>query len=304
MSSRRTGVRISRRAKWAIAATAVVAVCGGVTFGLNREDVQPAAPSGCLAIDGCFPKPPGGGRGAAGIPATTVLAPCGGNTTLEVADAIIDGCEYQGSLIIAADNITIRNSRIHGSVRTQGDESNYRFTLERSEIGPERGCGDYDSLIGVRNFVARGNYVHSNSDAFRVSGDDVVIEDNFVELCDVPGDHSDGVQGLHGGENVLVHHNTIDQSKAKHGPNAAVFFADESRSASVTDNLLISPTFAIKLSDDFTPDAGPWVVTGNRMVGDAATVGTDCSTTTWSDNRAVTVSPDYEVESTGDALDC
>jgi hypothetical protein len=262
--------------------------------------------SACSVADDCYPKPPGSGDGSTGIPAGISLANCGSSATISTPGAVIDACTYTGSLTIAANNVTIRNSRIHGSVRTQGDGSGFRFTVEDSEIGPSSDCGTYEALVGVRNYTARRDYIHGNGDGFRVSGDNVTIEDSFVQTCDLPDDHSDGVQGLAGGSDIVIHHNTIDLRGSTHGPNASVFFADSSESATVTDNLLVSPSSAMKISADADPDIGPWVITGNRVIGSVATTGTECGavTTTWSDNRTVTIDKDYKITSIGSPVNC
>jgi hypothetical protein len=68
--------------------------------------------------------------------------------------------------------------------------------------------------------------------------------------------------------------------------------------------------YSLRVHDDFNPDVGPWVVTGNRIVsgsytgGAVDTTNTNCSTTTWSDNRLVTIDSSYRVTSLGSAVNC
>ena len=230
--------------------------------------------------------------------------------TVRTRRKVIDGCRYTGNVTIAADGVRIRNSRILGAIRTQGGATDFRFTVEDSEIGPEEGCGSFEALIGVRNYVARRNYLHSNGDGFRLAGDDITIKHNFVETCDLPGDHSDGIQGFGTGAKNVVDHNTIDLRGSRNGPNAPIFIADYSRSATITDNLLISRgnrSAALRVHDDRDPDVGPWIVTGNRLVGGVITTNTECRAATmrWSDNRQVQIDGDYEViETARRALRC
>lgn len=262
----------------------------------------PAKPKGCAAVRGCFPKPPGHGLGSTGIPSGTKLRDCGGDVKIEVADKVIDGCRYTGNVLVAAQDVTIRRSRILGAVRTAEDVSQAGFTLEDSEIGPDDGCATFEALVGTTNYTARRNYLHGNGDGFRVSGDDITIRGNFVATCDRPGDHSDGIQGFGAGRDIRIDHNTVDLRGSTNGPTAPLFIADNSSSAEITDNLLISGgsrKAALRVHDDHTPDVGPWVVTGNRLVGTTGTTKTDCyaETMTWTDNRSVVLDADYRVKS-------
>lgn len=263
----------------------------------------------CTASEDCYPKPPNSGPGSVGIPNGTTLKNCGNSTTITAANTVIDGCTYTGSLTIAANNVTIRNSRIQGSIRSQGSATKYHFTVEDSEIGPSSGCGSFEALIGVQNYTARRNYLHNNGDGFRVSGDNVTIEDNFVLLCSNAGDHSDGIQGYYAGRNITIDHNTIDQRPVKTGANADIFFADGSRSCTCTNNLLIAPStnnLALRIHDDSTPDTGPWIITGNRLIGGKSTTATDCNapTITWADNRTITLTTNYAIATKGNAVNC
>jgi hypothetical protein len=260
----------------------------------------------CLASANCFPKPTNTGLGATGIPAGTTLKSCGSSATLSTSNAVIDGCTYTGSITVTGTNVTIRNSRIYGSIRTAAGSANASFTIENSELGATSGCSSYEALIGVQNYTARRNYLHSNGDGFRVAGDNVTIEDNFVTLCSNAGDHSDGIQGYFGGLRVLVNHNTIDQRPAA-SVTAPIFFADDSESATVTNNLLLAintSAYALRIHDDHAPDIGPWNITGNRMVGTKLTTNTECgaSTTKWTDNRNVTVDKNYDIVTTSTSL--
>jgi hypothetical protein len=262
-------------------------------------------PGPCLASNDCFPKPPGGGDGATGVPTDVTLTNCGSSATISVAGTTIDACTYTGNLRITANDVTIRNSRIMGSIETIA----LNTVIEDNEIGPSTGCASLVALVRWSNYTARRNYIHGNSDGFRYSGDDIIAEDNFVTTCDLPGDHSDGLQADGSGQNNIVHHNTIDIRAATYGPNAPVFFADNSESGTVTDNLLITSTqgvYALRLHDDHSPDIGPWIVTGNRLVGKVRTINTECgaSTMTWNENRTVTVNPDYTIASTGSLVNC
>jgi hypothetical protein len=186
--------------------------------------------------------------------------------------------------------------------------SGHSYTIHDSLVGPPTGCTNIEA-VGVKNYTARRVRMRNVSDGFRVSGDNILIEDSFVFLCSKPGDHSDGVQGYFGGNNVTVRHNTIDQRNAQ-DVTSPIFFADDSRSGRIENNLLMGGGYTLRIHDDHSPDIGPWIITGNRIVngawknGPAYTTNTNCATTTWSDNRLVTIDSNYNVISTGGLVNC
>lgn len=262
-------------------------------------------PGACLAASNCYPKPPGtAGDGVVGIPTGTVLVPCGSTATISANNTVIDSCIYTGYLNIKGTNVTIRNSRIMGAIQNTDAGT---FTIEDSEIGPDSGCNSDVALLRWANYTARRNYMHGNGDGMRFAGDNIIAQDNFIATCDLPGDHSDGIQGNFSGVNNTVDHNTIDLRGSTNGPNAAVFFADNSVSATITNNLLLAgPSVALKVHDDHTPDIGPWIVTGNRLNGSTRTTNTECAAATmiWSGNYQVTVNSDYTIATTGSLVNC
>jgi hypothetical protein len=239
-----------------------------------------------------------------GVTLTTV----NGDVTLSTPGQVFEGKRVTGSIYVAANNVTIRNVEVHGRVSGHVNGGGHPFTIEDSTVGPPTGCLAVEA-VAYEHYTARRVHVRNVGDAFRVSGDDVLIQDSYVSLCSRPGDHSDGIQGYQGGLNVAISHNTIDQRGAA-DVTSPIFFADNSRSAVIRDNLLAGGGYTLRIHDDFNPDVGPWVITGNRIVdgswnnGPAATDNTSCATTTWSDNRLVTINAGYGVVSTGALVDC
>ena len=242
----------------------------------------------------------------AGIPAGTTLKNCGGAATLATSNQIIDSCTYTGDITVTGSNVTIQKSRIYGQVWTSGNGS---FTLTDSEIGPTSGCNGSNAL-GFENYTARRIYVHNFGDGVRVSGDNVTFTDSLLVNCSNPGDHADGVQGYQGGNTITINHNTIDLRAAAPDVTSPIFFADGSTSCNCTNNLLMGGGYSLRIHDDATPDKGPWVITGNRIVngawiyGPVLTTNTNCATTNWSDNRLVTIDGNYNVLTTGVIVNC
>src|SRR5690606_22769756 len=79
----------------------------------------------------------------------------------------------------------------------------------------------------------------------------ILIEHSYAKLCAVPPAHSDGLQSVDGGPNVVLNHNTIDMSFSDPGAQTApVFWSDNSPyPVTVTNNLLIAGSFTIRIHD-------------------------------------------------------
>ena len=239
-----------------------------------------------------------------GVPAGTVLTTVS-SVTLSSSGQVLDSRLVTGDVTVAASNVVIKNSEIRGRVINSGGGS---FTIQDSLVGPATGCANIEA-VGYQNYTARRVRMRNVSDGFRVSGNNILIEDSFVLLCSSPGDHSDGIQAYGGGMNVIVRHNTIDQRNAQ-DVTSPIFFADSSKSAIVENNLLMGGGYTLRIHDDYNPDVGPWVVMGNRIVsgawqyGAVNTVNTNCATTTWSDNRLVTIDGNYNILGYGALVNC
>jgi hypothetical protein len=239
-----------------------------------------------------------------GVPTGVSLAAVNGDMTATSDSQVIDGKKITGALYVNARNVVVKNSEIHGRIWIQTGS----LTIQDSTVGPPSGCLTVEALA-YENYTATRVEFRNVGDGPRVSGDNVTVQDSYIHLCSQPGDHSDGIQGYGGGSNVLIKHNTIDQRDAK-DVTSPIFFADGSKSATVQNNLLAGGGYTIRIHDDHTPDIGPWVITGNRIVQNAWVYGvvnntaTNCSTTTWTDNRLVNIDSNYNITSTGSEVGC
>ncbi|GAB3744839.1 DUF4082 domain-containing protein [Microlunatus parietis] len=103
------------------------------------------APSEPPVDDGEFPN-----AGNTGVPAGTNLQPYTGPKTITQDGTVIDGKTVNGSLIIRAANVTVRNSVINGTIATDENSTGYSFTIVDSEVrvGDREGTG-----IGAVNFT-------------------------------------------------------------------------------------------------------------------------------------------------------
>jgi hypothetical protein len=293
--------------------TALLALVVLTTLGAQPCEPPPPTFTG-------YPTPAKVGTPAGWTPATVHQ----GDLTVTTPGTVLQDIDVRGSVNVRADNVTIRRARVRGRVWTQHSDGTrlrqYRVTVEDSVLGGLTSAFNGltgEGVIGPGRYTIRRSELYG-SDGFRVSApqdggpNDVLIEDNYfranMPACD-QGFHIDGVQGYGGGQNVVVRHNTID-ARGPCGVTGAVFFADDSESATVTNNLLLSAGYTLGIHDDHNPDVGPWVITGNRIVstgyGPASTTGTQCgaASMTWSDNRLATVDGSYNVTSVGAVVPC
>ena len=250
-----------------------------------------------------------------GVPAGTQLLLNPGDLVAKTPKQVIDGMRVTGDIRVVAQDVVIRNTEVLGRVVNNDGKGEWRYTIEDSTIGrPDMCYSTGEGAIGIDQYTARRVQIHGFPDGFRVSGDNVRIEDSFVSLCGQPDSHADGIQGYGGGQGVVIAHNTID-ARVSQGENAAIFFADGSRQAEVRDNLLIGGGYTLRLHDETNhkvpADIASYIVTGNRVAeGDygfgPASVD-DCDkrrAIIWSDNTLVTVDKSYVVTAVGAPIKC
>jgi hypothetical protein len=193
--------------------------------------------------------------------------------TVKTAGQVIDGKLVTGDINIQASDVIIRNSEVRGRIYS---DNGSRFTVEDSTVGPVSGCLSSSTAggIGSSNYAVRRVRVRGYSDAFRISGSNVLIEDSYVTVCsDNPENHSDGIQayGASGATNITIRHNVIDQRSAKYGVNAPIFIPNDKSSqlnqgisVSVTDNILAGGGYSLQLMGDLAWTA--LAVNGNKIV--------------------------------------
>ncbi|MBI3898244.1 MAG: discoidin domain-containing protein [Gammaproteobacteria bacterium] len=248
--------------------------------------VTPPDPSSCALP--AYPTP-----SCTGVPAGTALTTINGDVTLSTPGQVFENKRVTGSITVAADGVVIRNSEVYGEIGNWNGGNPFRYTVTDSTIGPPSGCNS-TSAVGAGRFTAKRLYIRNTSDGFRISHNDVTIEDSFVILCSSPGDHSDGIQGYEAGINNVIRHNTIDQRLAEDS-TSNVFMANESKQAELYDNLFMGGGYTIRVHDG---GGSRYIVRGNRVVDGSWSYGpsyVSCSVTQWSDNRLVTIDANYKV---------
>ncbi|HEY9522171.1 MAG TPA: right-handed parallel beta-helix repeat-containing protein, partial [Thermopolyspora sp.] len=258
----------------------------------------PGDGGGCAA----YPTPDCAGVPSGARLTRTTLEADGGAYLVTTPGTVLDGVHVPGDLQILADDVTIRNSLIDGTVIGETENRFYSFTITDSTVGPAKGCITAPG-IGDAGYTATRVLVRGHGDGFRAAGDDIIIRDSYIHLCSNPGDHSDGIQTYKTGSGLVIDHNTIDQRDAR-DITAPIFLTDKGLAdVTVTDNLVMGGTYSIQLKNAH----GTQIVRGNKLVDKSWVYGpveADCSSITWSGNSLVTIDDDYRVTSTVGPLPC
>jgi hypothetical protein len=237
-------------------------------FGVLGGIVNPS-----VATGPCFPQPSSCGypdATYAGVPVGTTLTPSG-SRSLTTDGQVLSGVDLTGMVTVAADNVTIRNSKLHtnagGSGTTviilnQGAED---FTLEDSEVygngsktnAPQSGIWNHYNNPGARMIRS---YVHGSPDNWEGRVD--LVKDSFMAVdARYSGAHSENIYIC--GSTAKVEGSTLYNESGE----TALIFGDglcgKGNTVSVTDSLLAGGGYAI------WPNAkgvsSPVTIAGNRF---------------------------------------
>lgn len=260
-----------------------------------------------------------------GAPANTAFAAKPAGTVVNTPGQIIDGWHVAGTLLINAPGVTIRNSWIEGYLDNEATAlGSARMTVTDTTIGNPSKCDPLPGL-GEHDYTATRVRIIGQGDGFRVSGSNVSISDSYVQTCNDPDNHDDGLQVYCPSpdlpqpcHDIAVNHNTL--SNANTGNFTAPLFGGQQpggnngqlANSKFTNNLLYGGVFSIYLYGTGLTITGnriatnPWHDTTDGNTYNGWVYGASdvtCSTVTWSDNRAVTIS-NWQPDTAGTALNC
>ncbi|HMO10656.1 MAG TPA: hypothetical protein PKB06_03935 [Actinotalea sp.] len=264
---------MSTSARAASAATLLVlvlAACGPAeqpaetgpsTVPLSPAPTTPAGPE--------FPGPE-----TTGVPAGIVLEPSS-SLVIDEDGTVVDGLDVDGCVVIAADDVTIRNTRItctdsprHRAVSTDGSRTG--LVIEDTEVD---GGGVTDIGIDVSNVVIRRVDVHNVNDGIRM-GSNITVEDSWVhDLVRADDLHPDAIQGI-SSKNIIIRGNTLDPRNPDTGDlaNSAIQLGSEtgderSENVVIEGNYLNGGNYSLNLRLDIT--AEDFVIRDNVFGPDA-----------------------------------
>lgn len=196
-----------------------------------------------------------------GVPAGTRLTPVTGDVTITTADAIIEGQDIHGCVVVKAPNVIIRSSRIAAECFWGIINKSTNLVVQDTEIS----CGGtHGTGLGSQSFTALRVEITHCENGFDIVGTDVVRDSYIHDLVYGDGAHTDGAQFNEGASTVLFQHNTII-SPVPGGTSAIIGWNEgnpQNANVLITDNLLSGGTFTLYCPRQ---DSTNFRVTNNRF---------------------------------------
>lgn len=264
--------------------------------------------------------------------------------TVNADNTVVDNWHVAGTLVIHANNVTIKNSQIDGTVYNDDGVSS-SYTITDSSVGPsprlDSKTGEYTlkdtngnmlcnssglpSLNG-HNITASRVYLYGNQDGIDIGdGGNVNVSDSLIQPCFLPlgtdGYHSDGVQDQCGKPcgNFTFTHNTFDSTALYNNTptgNSAVYLGSayngtgyNAYGVTFKNNLFMGGGYTHELLWDNVGDKTNWIFDSNVWVNKSWAYGPDdaagtCDHMTWTNNKNVTIDTNYAVTSTVGDIAC
>lgn len=248
-----------------------------------------------------------------GTQLTDVALNFGGDAyRVDQADTVLDGAHVPGLLIIAANNVTVRNSLIDHSILNEpaADGTAYTgLTVTDTTVGPTSGCIRSNPGVAEENYAATRVLVQHHEDGFWISPPgNVVVRDSYHRSCAEAADnHADGIQSVcfTACGNLVFDHNTID-NRFMDTTFPVNLNSENTSNFSVTGNLLGGGAYTIVTEWRAGPN---WTVANNSIIDQSWTFSSasgegTCAHQDWSGNEIVTINPDYSIASTVAPLNC
>ncbi|MBX9244514.1 right-handed parallel beta-helix repeat-containing protein [Actinotalea ferrariae] len=205
-----------------------------------------------------------------GVPVGTTLTPSG-PLTITQDGAVVDGLDITGCVVVAANDVTIRNTRIRCEQAPRKravvmDGKRTGLLIEDTEID---GGGTTDIGIDLTDATLRRLDIHHVGDGIRM-GANLVIEDSWIHhMTRIGSLHPDAIQGI-SASNIVIRNNTLDPRNPDTGDlaNSAIMLGSEtgtkiSRDVLIEGNYLDGGNYTINVSSSIT--AENLVVRGNRF---------------------------------------
>lgn len=210
----------ARARRWAVRSAAVTSLAAGIVLASAVGVVSPWPVATVTSPD----------SGSTGVPDGVTLIPYEGDLVVTEAGAVVDGLDVHGTIVVRADDVTIRNTRVRGRPATHTTalvrmtDGHANLTVESSELVPDDRSPYLYGVIGWSVTVDRVEIARV-VDGVHIIGPDVTIRNSLIhDLNHYENDpnrhggetHDDGVQ-IQVGTNVRILDNTITG-----GWNAAV----------------------------------------------------------------------------------
>jgi len=240
----------------------------------------------------CLPQPSSCGYPDAtntGVPSGTALT-SSGSRTVSTNGAVLSGLDIAGTVTVAADNVTIENSRI---TKTSGGSGSYavilnsgadNFTIRDTEIaGPESDTSGLESAVWNHynnpGATATRVYFHRCADCWEGAG--TFRDDYMVVDAAYSGSHDEDIYVC--GTTVDVDHSTMVNTHQQ----TATVFGDTicgGNNFTVTDSLLAGGGFVLYPQANSSSEVGSTNISNNRIarcqttpIYNSGSGGTACS---------------------------
>jgi hypothetical protein len=273
----------ARRSFGAVGAMACAFACA---FVLVFSVGSASAAGGCVASPSACGYPDATNSG---VPAGTALV-ASGSRTITTNGQVLNGLAISGTVTIAADNVTIENSRItvpsggsgaYGVILNSGADN---FSIVNSEItGPVSSTNGMESAVWNHynnpGATARGDYFHHCADCWEGAGTfegDYMVVDSFYT-----GSHNEDIYVCGGAVNVN------DSTLFNTNGQTATVFGDAlcgANSFTVTNSLLAGGGYLLYPQANSSSSVGTSNVSHNRFgrclsskVYDSGSGGSECS---------------------------
>lgn len=220
-----------------------------------------------------------------GVPPGTRLTPMEGTVVLDTPGEIWEGIDLTGTISVTADDVTIRNCRIHSTSFFAISNEGSNLLVEHCEI-----FGDLDSYTGVAgsNMTLRRNDIHGFENPV-VASSNVIVEECYIhDLSYAPGAHPDGVEWGGSGNDSIVRRNRIMIGGDTGCVNVTPYGGGTANDNVIEDNLFSGGTYSLYIRGDGGGTVSGVTVTGNIWIEGSYAYGThsvvDVTDVTWSGN--------------------
>jgi hypothetical protein len=280
----------------------------------------------------CPPAPAHPNADCTGVPAGTTLTELPLNLDGEAYQvttngAVLDSVHIAGFLLINADNVTVKNSKVDQMISTVNGNDVYHgpTLIQDTTIGPDTGpCINNQGITG-NDFTALRIEIQNISTGFQASSVNgmtthtgpVIVRDSFAVNCGTPpevtppdGSHASGFQGCVGVDcvDVTLDHNTLDDRNLYHtAPITVGAGAGIVTGLTLTNNFLLGGTYPIYIKWHQGPN---FTVTGNHIAQNTwdylpVSGESTCANQNWSGNKIVTWdNATYQTTSLVNSVDC
>ncbi len=232
-----------------------------------------------------------------GVPPGTVLS-ASGELTISVPGTVVDAKDVSGSIMVNANNVTIRNTKVHPATSAAAKGIVVKDGVTGTNILYSEIYTNNGGYVGIQASDATvcGNYLHGWENAMSVSGG-MTIQANYIDRLkgSQASPHFDGIEIYFGGAPSKLWGNHIrmtDPSDKWLDDTGAINITPYVSSLSdveLVGNWMGGGSYTLYVDEQNGAQANMIKITNNRWVRNSAQFGThlirrDASVTVWSGN--------------------